>query len=197
MVREQATVQVSNSIIWGNSGDQLYVYPGATFTMTYSDSQPYPGIGNISVDPLFAAPATDDYHLKSVRGRWNPALAQWVTDKVHSPCIDKGNPAAAFDQEPIPNRSRTNMGVYGNTPEASKSRASLEAMFAVAAPGKLRRGIGGRAAPCRWVRCRSSRVIDSIIGLMPRRLLYRPRIIFQKVGGFFSLPFGGGRPGWG
>ena len=110
--------------------------------MTYSDSQPYAGIGNLSVDPLFANPATDDYHLKSVRGRWDPALAQWVTDKVHSPCIDKGNPAAAFDQEPVPNRSRTNMGVYGNTPEASKSQAALEGMFAVAAPGRLRRGMG-------------------------------------------------------
>lgn len=128
MVREQAVVQVSNSIIWGNSGDQLYVYPGAAFAMTYTDSQPYAGVGNLSVDPLFASPGTDDYHLKSVRGRWDPALAQWVTDKVHSPCIDKGNPVAAFDQEPVPNHSRTNMGVYGNTPEASKSRASLEAM---------------------------------------------------------------------
>ena len=131
MVRETATAQVSNSIIWGNSGDQLQIYPGATFSMTYSDSQPYAGVGNLSVDPLFAAPATDDYHLKSVRGRWNPAAALWVTDKVHSPCIDKGNPVAAFYQEPTPNRSRTNMGVYGNTPEASKSRASLEAMTQV------------------------------------------------------------------
>lgn len=128
-VRETATVQVSNSIIWGNSGDQLYLYGGAIFSMTYSDSQPYAGTGNISVDPLFAAPITDDYHLKSKRGRWDPALAQWVTDSVHSPCIDKGDPAAAFDQEPIPNRSRTNMGVYGNTPEASKSQAALEGMF--------------------------------------------------------------------
>jgi hypothetical protein len=128
-VREQTVMQVSNSIIWGNSGDQLYIYPGAAFTMTYSDSQPYPGVGNLSVDPLFAAPATDDYHLKSVRGRWVPALAQWVTDKVHSPCIDKGNPVAAFDQEPVPNRSRANMGVYGNTPEASKSQASFEAVL--------------------------------------------------------------------
>jgi hypothetical protein len=130
-VQEQSSVQVSNSIIWGNSGNQLYIYEGANFAMTYSDSQPYPGTGNISVDPLFAAPATDDYHLKSVRGRWDPALAQWVTDKVHSPCIDKGDPAAAFDQEPIPNRSRTNMGVYGNTPEASKSQAALEGVSQV------------------------------------------------------------------
>jgi hypothetical protein len=44
-----------------------------------------------------------------------------VVDAVHSPCIDAGDPAAAFDQEPIPNGHRANMGTYGNTPEASKS----------------------------------------------------------------------------
>ena len=122
------SAQVSNSIIWGNSGNQLF-NGNNSLTMTYSDSQAYPGTGNLSVDPLFADPAEDDYHLKSKRGRWNPATSQWVTDAVHSPCIDKGNPTAAFDQEPIPNRRRTNMGVYGNTPEASKSQAALWGMF--------------------------------------------------------------------
>jgi hypothetical protein len=121
-VRETATAQVSNSIIWGNSGNQLYVDPSAIFTMTYSDSQAYPGTGDISVDPLFADAAGNDYHLKSMKGRWNPTTSAWVWDPVHSPCIDAGDPAAPFDQEPIPNGARTNMGVYGNTPEASKSR---------------------------------------------------------------------------
>lgn len=121
-ILEGATATISNSIIWGNSGSQITVAPGATLTMTYSDSQVYPGAGNISVDPLFADPANDDYHLKSKKGRWNPATSRWVQDAVHSPCIDAGNPAAAFDQEPIPNGSRTNMGVYGDTPEASKSQ---------------------------------------------------------------------------
>jgi hypothetical protein len=128
-VRESATTTVTNSIIWGNSGNQLYVDPQSSFTMTYSDSQPYTGTGNISVDPLFADPDTDDYHLKSWGGRWNPGISGWVWDKVNSPCIDAGNPASAFDQEPIPNGSRTNMGVYGNTPEASRSQAVLEGTF--------------------------------------------------------------------
>jgi hypothetical protein len=120
--------QVSNSIIWGNDGNQIF-NGGNSLTMTYSDSQPYGGTGNLSVDPLFANPATDDYHLKSWGGRWNPAISGWVWDKVHSPCIDAGNPAAAFGQEPIPNGSRTNMGVYGNTPEASRSKAFLYGML--------------------------------------------------------------------
>lgn len=120
-VTQTANAQVRNSIIWGNSGNQVYVFTGGVLTMTYSNSQIYAGAGNISRDPFFANPATDDYHLQSIEGRWDPATSQWVVDKLHSYCIDAGNPAAAFDQEPIPNGSRTNMGVYGNTPEASKS----------------------------------------------------------------------------
>jgi hypothetical protein len=89
--------------------------------MTYSDSQPFAGTGNISKDPLFADIAADDYHLKSKEGRWNPVTSQWVKDEVHSPGIDAGNPTAPYGQEPIPHGSRTNMGAYGNTPEASKS----------------------------------------------------------------------------
>jgi len=121
----EGQVQVSNSIIWGNSGRELYVQPGATFAMTYSNSQFYPGTGNINQRPLFANPAANDYHLKSTKGRWNPVKSRWVSDQEHSPCIDAGNPAAPFDQEPIPNGGRVNMGVYGNTPEASKSQQDL------------------------------------------------------------------------
>jgi hypothetical protein len=120
--------QVSNSIIWGNSGNQVMNYSNA-LSMTYSDSQPFPGTGNLSVDPRFADPATGDYHLKSMGGRWNPGTSGWVWDKVHSPCIDAGNPVAAFDQEPFLNRARANMGVYGNTPEASRSKPTLDAMW--------------------------------------------------------------------
>lgn len=120
-VRETAAAQVSNSIIWGNSGNQVYADPAGTLTMTYSNAQPFAGVGNLSVDPLFANPATDDYHLQSQRGRWDPATFSWVADALQSACIDAGTPGAAFGQEPMPHGSRTNMGVYGNTPEASKS----------------------------------------------------------------------------
>jgi len=123
---ENATVTVHNSIVWGNTGNQLSTNPGSigSLTMSYSDSQGYfgPGDGNISTDPFFADPDHDDYHLKSTTGRWNPATGQWVQDVVHSPCIDAGDPATPYELEPIPNGSRTNMGAYGSTPEASKSK---------------------------------------------------------------------------
>jgi hypothetical protein len=97
-----------------------------------------PSHGNIDADPLFVEPghwdlngtpddASDDfwvdgdYHLKSQAGRWDPVGEIWVHDDVTSPCIDAGNPASAFEQEPAPNGGRINIGVYGNTPEASKS----------------------------------------------------------------------------
>jgi len=121
-VSANATVQATNSIIRGNSGNQLHVDSGGVLNMTYSNCQDYPGTGNIDAYACFANPDADDYHLKSRQGRWNPGLGRWVKDAVHSPCIDAGNPASAFDQEPVPNGLRANMGVYGNTPEASKSQ---------------------------------------------------------------------------
>ena len=75
--------------------------------------------GVISGDPLFAANYTD-FHLKSSVGRWNGS--SWVTDSTNSPCIDAGDPSAAFSGEPAgENGARVNLGAYGNTAEASKS----------------------------------------------------------------------------
>jgi parallel beta-helix repeat protein len=66
-----------------------------------------------------------DYHLKSPYGRWDPRANNddggWVYDSVSSPCIDRGDPASVYAEEPMPNFGRINMGAYGNTAEASKS----------------------------------------------------------------------------
>jgi len=63
-----------------------------------------------------------DFHLNSMYGRWDPATEAYVyTDTVKSPCIDTGNPASSYSDEPQPNFGRVNMGAYGNTAEASKS----------------------------------------------------------------------------
>ncbi|MGP8324051.1 MAG: right-handed parallel beta-helix repeat-containing protein, partial [Methanosarcinaceae archaeon] len=68
------------------------------------------GIGDISADPLFADPINHDFHLRSEYGRCDDAT--WLNDGVTSPCIGAG--------EPKPDGTRTNMGAYGNTIEASK-----------------------------------------------------------------------------
>ena len=60
--------------------------------------------GNIDEDPLFGGTGEDPYSLLE-----------------DSPCIDAGDPYDAYSNEPEPNGSRINMGVYGNSVEASKS----------------------------------------------------------------------------
>ena len=77
---------------------------------------------DIYCDPLFADRKNNDYHLKSVAGRWNGKT--WVNDDVSSPCIDAGYPSSDYSNEPTPNGKRINIGRYGNTIFASKSESS-------------------------------------------------------------------------
>ena len=51
--------------------------------------------------------------------RWDGS--KWVTDTDASPCINAGNPASDYANEPEPNGNRINMGVFGNTFQASKT----------------------------------------------------------------------------
>ncbi len=74
---------------------------------------------NIQADPQFADRTNHDFHLKSQYGRWNGTT--WITDEITSPCIDGGDPEDDYAKEPSPNGGRINIGVYGNTGEASKS----------------------------------------------------------------------------
>lgn len=77
-------------------------------------------LNSISVNPLFADEANGDFHPRSIAGRWTPS--GFVTDTVHAMTIDMGSPLFAFNRETAPNGGRINIGAYGNTPEASRSR---------------------------------------------------------------------------
>jgi hypothetical protein len=133
-----ASATVTNSIFWGNTapkGDQSALTDGAsTLTVTYSNvaggqdrvtieggSTLNWGAGNIDVDPYFADPTNDDYHLKSQAGRWDPNSQTWVWDEITSPCIDTGDPMNPIGWELFPNGGFVNMGAYGGTTKASKS----------------------------------------------------------------------------
>jgi hypothetical protein len=122
-VEAYSGVTIRNSIFWGNGGDDFFVDATSQITATYTLSQePLPGIGNLTADPLFADAANHDYHLRSTGGRWDAtANGGWVVDSQHSPAIDAGDPASVFVQEAVPNGGRVNLGVYGNTAQASKS----------------------------------------------------------------------------
>jgi len=76
---------------------------------------------DIHVNPQFVDQTNHDYHLKSTVGRWNGKT--WVKDTVYSPCIDAGYPSSSYSSEPKPNGSRINIGRYGNTAYASKSKS--------------------------------------------------------------------------
>ena len=107
------------------------------------------GVGNIDTDPLFVQPGfwvnvndpniivepfdqnafwlEGDYHLQSTAGHYDPNSQIWILDDVNSPCLDAGDPNSLFDNELLPNGGRINMGVYGNTSQASLSQESLAA----------------------------------------------------------------------
>jgi len=83
---------VENSIIWNHTDAVQTDYDPADIHIDYSDvGESWPGTGNLNEDPLFAAPAANDYHLL-----------------VGSPCIDAGDPASPLD----PDGTRTDMGFY-------------------------------------------------------------------------------------
>jgi hypothetical protein len=116
-----AEVFITSSILWSNTGKALLILDsGLSNTVTYSDVEGgCQGTGNLNTDPLFAAPAQEDYHLKSKYGRYVPSSLRWVADSVHSPCIDAGDPSASVGDETPPNGNRINMGAYGGTKQAS------------------------------------------------------------------------------
>lgn len=84
---------------------------------------------SLSTDPLFHDPEQGDFHPRSVAGRYQPGHG-WTNDLSNpgtndfSPLIDMGSPRTAWSNEPIPNGSRRNIGLHGNTPQASKSNTN-------------------------------------------------------------------------
>ncbi len=96
---------ITNCVIWGNlapEGPELL----RSSLPTYSCIRGWEGggVGNISACPHFVDRSGGDYHLQS-----------W------SPCVDVGDPASDFSNEPEPNAGRINIGAYGNTPEAASA----------------------------------------------------------------------------
>jgi len=153
-------INVSNSILHA-SGVSNLCFAVATNTSVYSDFnilhvvdgalygvdlglQPVEGIPqwtlargqdmhSFDVDPLFADPTNNDFHVRSASGRFDPALRVYVTNDTEWSCaIDTADATAAFTNEPDPNGARLNIGRYGNTPEASKSRTNAW-LFAITA----------------------------------------------------------------
>jgi hypothetical protein len=108
---------IVNCILWDNAKGDLFGCK-ARYSCVQHASE---GLGNISVDPLFADAAHGDFHLLSQYGRYVPAYGLWSFDNQTSPCVDAGDPNADVAGERQPNGGRINMGAFGGTPEASLS----------------------------------------------------------------------------
>ena len=122
-----AHVQLRNSIVWHNQGQQLaFINSPVKNPVSHSNIEGgFSGPGNLNQAPLFASSSRPDYHLRSMYGRFVPGTGRWAVDQAHSPCIDAGNPRDPVRAEPFPNGRRVNMGVYGGTPQASKGASQL------------------------------------------------------------------------
>ncbi|MHC4663113.1 MAG: right-handed parallel beta-helix repeat-containing protein [Planctomycetota bacterium] len=71
-------------------------------------------------NPAFVDALGGDFHLNSSHGQYDDSVEGFVLGLSLSDCIEGGNPADDYSNEPTPNGTRINMGAYGNTPYASK-----------------------------------------------------------------------------
>ena len=118
---------VTNSILWNNGQDLTgwisvyysHVQGGWIDEKHHIESPPS------DIDPLFADPENDDFHLKSQAGRWDPVDRIWVQDEVTSPDIDAGDPGSSMAGELWPHGKRINLGAYGSTAQASLSLSQI------------------------------------------------------------------------
>ena len=77
-----SSVDIANSIVWDNTGEEVWNYYSSV-NVIYSDIQDgYDGVGNINADPLFIDADAGDYGLQE-----------------GSPCIDAGT--ADLDQDGV------------------------------------------------------------------------------------------------
>jgi len=122
-----SNITIKNSIVWYNDGAAVkLINPTSNSPVLYSCIEGgYSGQGNIDEEPLFASSSGNDYHLRSVLGRYESWSGRWVKDSGHSPCIDAGDPLDPYGPESLPNGKRINMGAYGGTEEASKGDEGL------------------------------------------------------------------------
>lgn len=120
-VERGSEVTAENSIFYGNN-DDFYVDETSSLNINYSLSEEHIlGMGNTSGDPLFFDYENNDFHLLSTAGRYDNNSKSFIEDNISSHCIDRGNLSSEYSNEPQENGDRINLGVYGNSKEASKT----------------------------------------------------------------------------
>jgi len=77
------------------------------------------GANRILLDPLYVDPINNNYHLQSITGYYPFNSSDISTQQ--SPGVDRGDPLLDYNNEPLPNGCRVNIGAFGNTSQASRS----------------------------------------------------------------------------
>ena len=95
----------ANNILWHDTPQAIAFSGAQSVSVTYSDieggtGESWFGAGCIDTDPLFAGPASGDFHLT-----WTNFPVQ---DNTKSPCIDAGDPASPSD----PDGTVADMGAF-------------------------------------------------------------------------------------
>ncbi|UCE60006.1 MAG: hypothetical protein JSU63_21505, partial [Phycisphaerales bacterium] len=128
-----STATLSNSILWGNQPQEVYIHSGNAVAATYSDIQgDWPGDGNIDLDPLFVdpdGPDDDPYTWEDNDYRLSP----------FSPCID------AADNTAVP-PDNADLDDDGNTSEATPLDLDFNPRF-VNDPATPTTGVGSPEHP--------------------------------------------------
>lgn len=122
LLEQRSALTLHNTIVWNASSEADPIAQDessgvrATYTLAPTLLN---GSGNLQVDPLFADPASGDFHLRSSGGRY--AAGEWTRDREHSEAIDAGDPADDVGAESQPHGERVNLGAFGGTEQASRS----------------------------------------------------------------------------
>ena len=77
-----ASPEIENTILWGNTPDQIFHIGSGTVQVSHCDVQDgYPGTENLDADPVFVTGVSGKYYLSQI------ASGQ----PLDSPCVDTGN----------------------------------------------------------------------------------------------------------
>jgi len=158
--------RITNSVLWGGDNPVQSDFAETNFTIRYSNiSEPWPGEGNLTADPLFLDVAAHDFHLRP-----------------YSPSIDSGNPLSP----PDPDGSPVDQGAFRFVPPPSvlsgldMSPAGLEFLLQAYTNRNYVIEYSTNAADWTFLqtltqRAGSERVLDAQAGASPHRL-YRARV---------------------
>jgi len=119
LLSDNNNIRVSDSASVAGGGDR----PSDRFLIDWQLSSGRSNdMQSFGYDSLFEDEDGLDYHLKSAYGRFDPLVGAFTTnDTETSILIDLGNTNSVYVNEPTNNGARINVGLYGNTDEASKS----------------------------------------------------------------------------